>query len=367
MSNETMTVAGALDILAGTARHADSPLDKAIRVVAARLRGEAAQGEQQAVAFAHVYRAVAGADHASAQAPWNRQRGVVFGIGPAPHEGVDGGIQYLNLYTRPQPVAVARLTDAEIDARLNALHRGMRERGEHNGGMAGVAWDRAVFRAALSAAPAAPADAPMEMRICELRHVILRPNRAYVFTVDPNCEKCREVAQSGDYGNPAAPAPVAGDAVEVDAVPVSVLEQVLSEISANAKRHGDESRNKRWAEWLRSEHSSKAGAYHQAAHLIAVAIKTETVAALAQDRAQGEVIETNCTDCGTKVFAWPQNRDSSRCLGCVADAEDASQGAGVPEPVEDAIAVLQDFGRIDIVDAIREHYRAPKPADQGVR
>lgn len=32
---------------------------------------------------------------------------------------------------------------------------------------------------------------PMEMRICELRHVSLKPNRPYVFTVDQNCAKCR--------------------------------------------------------------------------------------------------------------------------------------------------------------------------------
>ncbi len=32
---------------------------------------------------------------------------------------------------------------------------------------------------------------PMEMRICELRHVSLKPNRPYVFTVDANCANCR--------------------------------------------------------------------------------------------------------------------------------------------------------------------------------
>lgn len=31
----------------------------------------------------------------------------------------------------------------------------------------------------------------MEMRICELRNVSLRPNRPYIFTVDPNCANCR--------------------------------------------------------------------------------------------------------------------------------------------------------------------------------
>lgn len=34
-------------------------------------------------------------------------------------------------------------------------------------------------------------EAPLEMRICELRHVALKPNRPYVFTVDENCTNCR--------------------------------------------------------------------------------------------------------------------------------------------------------------------------------
>lgn len=43
---------------------------------------------------------------------------------------------------------VGQITDAEIDARLNALYREMVDSGQHNGGMSGVAWDRAVFRMA---------------------------------------------------------------------------------------------------------------------------------------------------------------------------------------------------------------------------
>lgn len=34
-------------------------------------------------------------------------------------------------------------------------------------------------------------EAPMEMRICELRHVAVKPNRPYIFTVDVNCTNCR--------------------------------------------------------------------------------------------------------------------------------------------------------------------------------
>ncbi|HEL5401698.1 TPA: hypothetical protein UOJ25_001812 [Stenotrophomonas maltophilia] len=43
---------------------------------------------------------------------------------------------------------VGQLTDAEIDARLNTLYRDMVASGQHNGGMSGVAWDRAVYRMA---------------------------------------------------------------------------------------------------------------------------------------------------------------------------------------------------------------------------
>jgi hypothetical protein len=32
---------------------------------------------------------------------------------------------------------------------------------------------------------------PFEMRLCEQEHVVLKPNQAYRFTVDPNCERCR--------------------------------------------------------------------------------------------------------------------------------------------------------------------------------
>lgn len=45
---------------------------------------------------------------------------------------------------------VGQLTDAEIDARLNTLYRVMVASGQHNGGMSGVAWDRAVYRMASS-------------------------------------------------------------------------------------------------------------------------------------------------------------------------------------------------------------------------
>lgn len=45
---------------------------------------------------------------------------------------------------------VGEISDAQIDARLNALYREMVDSGQHNGGMSGVAWDRAVYRMASS-------------------------------------------------------------------------------------------------------------------------------------------------------------------------------------------------------------------------
>ncbi|MGX2089209.1 hypothetical protein [Xanthomonas axonopodis] len=56
----------------------------------------------------------------------------------------------------PAPAGVpdsTDITDDQIDARLNGLYRTLRDNGTHNGGMVGVAWDRAVYR--MAAAPAA--------------------------------------------------------------------------------------------------------------------------------------------------------------------------------------------------------------------
>lgn len=34
----------------------------------------------------------------------------------------------------------------------------------------------------------------VEMRICEIPHLFLKPNQKYVFTVDPKCESCVKAA-----------------------------------------------------------------------------------------------------------------------------------------------------------------------------
>lgn len=50
---------------------------------------------------------------------------------------------------------------------------------------------------------------PFEMRLCEQNHVILKPNRVYVFTVDQECDECRRLAAACDpaafVGTPAPP------------------------------------------------------------------------------------------------------------------------------------------------------------------
>jgi hypothetical protein len=36
----------------------------------------------------------------------------------------------------------------------------------------------------------------LEMRLCEVAHLILRPNQKYIFTVDPTCEGCVKAASA---------------------------------------------------------------------------------------------------------------------------------------------------------------------------
>ncbi len=58
----------------------------------------------------------------------------------------------------------------------------------------GSTLDAAIDAAMGVDAPAARqpvGDPPLEMRTCELRHVSLKPNRPYIFTVDGNCANCR--------------------------------------------------------------------------------------------------------------------------------------------------------------------------------
>lgn len=35
-------------------------------------------------------------------------------------------------------------------------------------------------------------DVPTEMYVCEIAHLILRPNQTYRFAVHPDCEKCHK-------------------------------------------------------------------------------------------------------------------------------------------------------------------------------
>ena len=68
---------------------------------------------------------------------------------------------------------------------------------------------------------------------------------------------------------------------------------------------------------------------------VANGLETEIAARLRGDGEQGDVIEAECTGCGSKMFAWPQHRYSSKCLGCVADDEQGQAVAWAsPEGME---------------------------------
>lgn len=83
---------------------------------------------------------------------------------------------------------VGEITDTEIDARLNALYREMVDSGQHNGGMSGVAWDRAVYRMA-SGSPAQAVDLG-QLIPSELAPVVAALNRFDECAEDCDSEGC---------------------------------------------------------------------------------------------------------------------------------------------------------------------------------
>lgn len=67
--------------------------------------------------------------------------------------------------------------------------------------------------------PAAELGDSLEMRICEVPHVFLRPNQAYRFTVDTECKMCRYFAEQYQPNeSPPSPACSGGDAELLRAV-----------------------------------------------------------------------------------------------------------------------------------------------------
>lgn len=42
-------------------------------------------------------------------------------------------------------------------------------------------------------------EAPLELRLCESRMLILKPNQPYIFTVDPTCPMCVKIEREGKY------------------------------------------------------------------------------------------------------------------------------------------------------------------------
>lgn len=40
----------------------------------------------------------------------------------------------------------------------------------------------------------------IEMRLCEAKKLVLKPDQLYYFTVDPNCQECRDEFEHGLTG-----------------------------------------------------------------------------------------------------------------------------------------------------------------------
>ncbi len=39
---------------------------------------------------------------------------------------------------------------------------------------------------------------PIELGLCEVEHIFLKPNQLYVFVVIPDCEKCAQLAKEAE-------------------------------------------------------------------------------------------------------------------------------------------------------------------------
>lgn len=87
------------------------------------------------------------------------------------------------------------------------------------------------YLAALAAAPTVKAE-PFELRLCEQYHTVLQPDRHYLFTVDPNCEKCAAIARGE-----APSLPAAGSAVEEGEVVAYLFIKPDGKLSMDAVRH----------------------------------------------------------------------------------------------------------------------------------
>ena len=92
--------------------------------------------------------------------------------------------EYVPLYLSAQP------SPGGQDALAEAARRVISDvdSGDYGGTISMATYDALVAALADRQPVGEP---PMEMRICELRHVSLKPNRSYIFTVDANCANCR--------------------------------------------------------------------------------------------------------------------------------------------------------------------------------
>ena len=89
-------------------------------------------------------------------------------------------------------------------------------------------------RAALATDTPAPQSA-LELKLCETEQLFLKPDVLYRFSVDPDCERCREIARIGDPsstpdGLPVGPAP--------QSVPEGLRERLAERLGEMAKDEG---------------------------------------------------------------------------------------------------------------------------------
>lgn len=134
---------------------------------------------------------------------------------------------------------------------------------------------------------------PMEMRICELRHVSLKPNRPYVFTVDANCANCRADAAYAMGHTDTRPAQAVDLPYSLDADPAGIRARVCDVITGTlmvgAQGHTPPPAG-HWAEqfW----HAARADAGLQVKMREALWAAARSLRAIADSTKETEFLET---------------------------------------------------------------------------
>lgn len=87
--------------------------------------------------------------------------------------------------------------DAESEAEAIEMHkRGESEFYEDNSEVTGLGLPEIIGTTSLDDRPPTWDEVkPLELRLCETERLGLQPNRTYLFTVDPTCARCVELAE----------------------------------------------------------------------------------------------------------------------------------------------------------------------------